>query len=39
MFTTRHRGGPNALEVELLKLGVAQKNGSPGHPQTQGKVE
>lgn len=39
VFTTRHRGGPNALEVELHNLGVAQKNGTPGHPQTQGKVE
>ncbi len=39
VFTTRHRQGPNAFEVELLELGVAQKNGTPNHPQTQGKVE
>ena len=39
VFTTRHRGGPNAFEIELLNLGIAQKNGTPNHPQTQGKVE
>ena len=39
VFTTRFRGGPNAFEIELLNLGVAQKNGTPNHPQTQGKVE
>lgn len=39
VFTTRYRGGPNALEVELAGLGVEQKNGRPNHPQTQGKVE
>lgn len=39
VFTTRHRGGPNGFEIELLNLGVAQKNGTPNHPQTQGKVE
>ena len=39
VFTTRHRHGPNAFEVELASLGVAQKNGTPNHPQTQGKVE
>ena len=39
VFTTRHRGGPNGFEVLLANLGVAQKNGSPNHPQTQGKVE
>lgn len=31
VFTTRHRGGPNGFEVELAKLGVAQKDGSPNH--------
>jgi transposase InsO family protein len=36
VFTTRHRGGPNAFESELRTLGVAQKNGTPNHPQTQG---
>ena len=39
VFTTRHRGGPNGFEVLLAKLGVTQKNGTPNHPQTQGKVE
>lgn len=39
VFTTRHRGGPNKFEIELLALGVTQKNGTPNHPQTQGKVE
>ncbi len=42
VFTTRFaggRGGRNALETELRRLGVEQKNGKPDHPQTQGKVE
>ena len=39
VFTTRFRGSPNRFEVLLAKLGVTQKNGSPNHPQTQGKVE
>jgi transposase InsO family protein len=42
VFTTRlsgGRGGRNALEHELRRLGVRQKNGKPNHPQTQGKVE
>jgi len=42
VFTTRFaggRGGRNALEAELRRLGVTQKNGKPNHPQTQGKVE
>jgi hypothetical protein len=42
VFTTRPsggRGGRNALEHELRRLGIRQKNGKPGHPQTQGKVE
>ena len=42
VFTTRlsgGRGGRNALEHELRRLGVKQKNGKPDHPQTQGKVE
>ncbi len=29
----------NAFEYLLPLLGVRQKNGSPGHPQTQGKIE
>lgn len=39
VFTTRHQHGPNGFEIELLDLGVEQKNGKPNHPQTQGKVE
>jgi len=42
VFTTRlsgGKGGRNALETELRRLGVRQKNGRPNHPQTQGKVE
>jgi transposase InsO family protein len=42
VFTTRFaggRGGRNALEAELRRLGITQKNGKPNHPQTQGKVE
>jgi transposase InsO family protein len=41
VFTTRFsggRGGRNGFEAELRRLGVQQKNGKPGHPQTQGKV-
>jgi len=33
------KGGRNALENELRRLGVRQKNGRASHPQTQGKVE
>jgi transposase InsO family protein len=42
VYTTRFsggRGGRNAFEHELRRLGVRQKNGKPNHPQTQGKVE
>jgi transposase InsO family protein len=42
VFTTRFaggKGGRNALEAELGRLGIRQKNGKPNHPQTQGKVE
>ena len=42
VFTTRlsgGKGGRNALEHELRRLGITQKNGKPNHPQTQGKVE
>jgi transposase InsO family protein len=41
VFTTRlsgGRGGRNAMEHELRRLGVKQKNGKPNHPQTQGKA-
>jgi transposase InsO family protein len=33
------RGGRNHLEHQLREHGIVQKNGHPGHPQTQGKVE
>ena len=33
------RGGLNAFERTLRDLGIVQKNGSPNHPQTQGKIE
>jgi transposase InsO family protein len=42
VYTTRlagGRGGRNAFEHELRRLGITQKNGRPAHPQTQGKVE
>jgi transposase InsO family protein len=39
VYTSRFTGGRNAFEYALRTLGVRQKNGSPGHPQTQGKTE
>ena len=39
VYTARHGGGKNAFEYTLATLGIKQKNGSPNHPQTQGKVE
>jgi integrase-like protein len=42
VFTTRlagGKGGRNAFEHELRRLGVAQKNARPNHPTTCGKVE
>jgi transposase InsO family protein len=42
VFTTRlagGKGGRNALEAELRRLHVAQKNAAPNHPTTCGKVE
>jgi len=42
VYTARYsggRGGRNAFEHELRRLGITQKNGKPNHPQTQGKVE
>ena len=42
VFTTRlsgGKGGRNAFEHELRRLGVVQKNSRPNHPQTCGKVE
>ena len=39
VYTARFGGGRNAFEHLLPLLGTRQKNGSPGHPQTQGKIE
>jgi Integrase core domain. len=39
VYTARFGGGRNAFEYLLPLLGTKQKNGSPGHPQTQGKIE
>jgi hypothetical protein len=39
VYTARFGGGRNAFEYLLPLLGIRQKNGSPGHPQTQGKTE
>jgi transposase InsO family protein len=42
VYTTRlsgGKGGRNALESELARLGVVQKNSRPNHPTTCGKVE
>lgn len=39
VYTARFVGGRNAFEHVLPLLGITQKNGSPGHPQTQGKIE
>lgn len=42
VYTTRYahgKGGPNAFEYLLKRLRITQKNGSPYHPQTQGKIE
>jgi len=39
VYTARFQKGRNQFEYELSKLGIVQKNGSPGHPQTQGKIE
>ena len=45
VYTTRFAGGRrgratrNGFEHELARLGVQQKNSSPNHPQTCGKIE
>jgi transposase InsO family protein len=39
VYTSRFTGGRNAFEYVLALLSIRQKNGSPGHPQTQGKTE
>jgi transposase InsO family protein len=41
VYTTRlagGQGGRNAFENLIAALGITQKNGSPNHPQTQGKI-
>jgi transposase InsO family protein len=37
IYTSRFTGGRNGFEYLLAYLGIRQKNGAPGHPQTQGK--
>jgi transposase InsO family protein len=39
VYTSRFTGGRNGFEYLLAALSIRQKNGSPGHPQTQGKIE
>ena len=39
VYTSRFTGGRNGFEYLLAYLGIRQKNGIPGHPQTQGKIE
>jgi transposase InsO family protein len=39
VYTARFVGGRNGFEYLLATLGITQKNGHPGHPQTQGKIE
>jgi transposase InsO family protein len=42
VYTTRYsggKGGRNAFEAQLRRLGVVQKNSRPNHPTTCGKVE
>src|SRR5680860_1036424 len=39
IYTSRFTGGRNGFEYLLAYLGIQQKNGAPGHPQTQGKIE
>jgi len=39
VYTAKYRGGRNKFEYTLKELGIQQKNGSPNHPQTQGKIE
>ena len=39
VYTSRFTGGKNGFEYLLAAAGIAQKNGHPYHPQTQGKIE
>jgi transposase InsO family protein len=39
VYTSRFTGRRNAFKYVPALLGISQKNGAPGHPQTQGKTE
>jgi transposase InsO family protein len=39
VYTSRFTHGHNDFERLPASLGITQKNGHPGHPQTQGKIE
>ncbi|MHB1089668.1 MAG: IS481 family transposase [Ilumatobacteraceae bacterium] len=39
VYTARFTKGKNGFEYLLSELDIIQKNGSPAHPQTQGKIE
>ena len=39
LLASRFTGGRNGFEYLLAYLGIRQKNGTPGHPQTQGNIE
>ena len=39
VYTSRFTGGKNGFEHLLAHAGIIQKNGTPYHPQTQGKIE
>jgi transposase InsO family protein len=39
VYTSRFTHGHNDFERLLASLSIIQKNGHPGHPQTQGKIE
>lgn len=39
VYTARFTRGKNGFEYLLSELDIVQKNGSPAHPQTQGKIE
>ena len=38
VYTSRFTHGHNDFERLIASLGIIQKNGHPGHPQTQGKI-
>jgi transposase InsO family protein len=39
VYTSRFTHGHNDFERLIASLGITHKNGHPGHPQTQGKIE